>query len=181
MHAVRLLESQFLKERSVAVRVICPDPILTAGRQAERILQNEPILPRKLGSRTHLAPFGPAKSSCFGFRDTHAFLRVIEKLFSRRKCLVCVQPSHHKGTYSVSVRRPYRTKKNPLAFVYEYYSAPESALSHYEFLCISLYGCTSSKLDSVCLSTAALYRTLRLCCVYSRTGTAYGTTVQVPI
>jgi hypothetical protein len=35
MHAVRLLESQFLKERSVAVRVICPDPILTAGRQAD--------------------------------------------------------------------------------------------------------------------------------------------------
>ena len=79
-----------------------------------RNLQNEPIRPRKLGSRTHSTPFDPAKSSCFGFRDTHAFLRVIEKLFSRRKCLVCVQPRHHKGTHSVSVRRPYRTKKNPL-------------------------------------------------------------------
>ena len=79
-----------------------------------RNLQNEPIRPRKLGSRTHSTPNDPAKSSCFGFRDTHAFLRVIEKLFSRRKCLVCVQPRHHKGTHSVSVRRPYRTKKNPL-------------------------------------------------------------------
>jgi hypothetical protein len=43
MHAVRLLESQFLKERSVAVRVICPDPggaSVAAGRHPliQRIL-----------------------------------------------------------------------------------------------------------------------------------------------